>query len=225
MCGRFTHLFTWSELHRLLGLTSMPEGELPPRYNVAPMQNAPVIRADGGSRSGALLRWGLVPSWADDPAIGNRLINARRETIVEKPAFRAAAASRRALVPVSGFYEWRTDGKHKTPFWIGRADRAPFMLAALWERWAKSQPTLETFTLITTEPNSLMSAIHSRMPVVVEPHAWDLWLDPGVQVMPREICEPREWAQFETRRISSRVNNPRNDDPGVQNDADAETLW
>jgi len=225
MCGRFTHLFTWKELHRLMGLVTIPEPELAPRYNVAPMQNAPVIRAKGGERTGAMLRWGLVPSWAEDPAIGNRLINARRETIAEKPAFRAAAASRRGLVPVSGFYEWRTDGKHKTPFWIGRADRQPFMLAALWERWAKSDPALETFTLITTEPNALMSPIHSRMPVIVEPHAWDLWLDPRVVVFPRDVCEPRDWAGFETRRISSKVNNPRNDDPSVLDGAEPETLW
>lgn len=221
MCGRFTYLFKWKQLLKLLELTSWPEVELVPRFNVAPMQLAPVVRVDdAGERVGAMLRWGLVPSWADDPAIGGRLINARGETIAEKPAFRTAFAKRRCLVPISGFYEWKTSELPKAakqPYWIGRADREPFMLAGVWERWRRDEEVIDSFTIITTTPNPLMSGLHDRMPVIIESANHGAWLDPsntdpaGLAAMLR----PAETVGFEAYPVSTRVNSPKIDDPSL----------
>jgi len=218
MCGRFTYLYTWKQLHRLMELVSWPPEELSPRFNVAPTQMAPVIRASaGGLREGVMLRWGLVPAWAEDLTIGNRLVNARGETIAEKPAFRQALAKRRCLVPVSGFYEWKTQAGAKQPFWIGRLDREPFLLAGLWEKWSKAGETVETFCLITTTPNPLMAAIHDRMPVIVAPADYQAWLDPANQnaAAIQPLIRPFSDEGFEARRVSRRVNSPKLDDPSL----------
>lgn len=219
MCGRYTHRFTWAQLHRLLGLTSWPEEELVPRYNVAPTQLAPVVRGSGSGRVGALMKWGLIPSWADDAAIGSRMVNARAETVAEKPAFRAAFAARRCLVPVSGFYEWHaTPGeKVKTPFVIQRASGEPFMLAGLWEQWSKGPAPVESFTILTTTPNALLEPIHDRMPVIVDEPDWDCWLNGKGTAEASQLLRPHGVDGFETRAISTRVNSPRNDDPSVLN--------
>ncbi|MFM9994227.1 MAG: SOS response-associated peptidase [Phycisphaerales bacterium] len=219
MCGRYTCLFTWKQLQRLMRLTGLPEDELLPRFNVAPTQFAPAVRQSaGGARTGALLRWGLVPSWADDPSIGSRLINARGETVAEKPSFRSAFRARRCLIPVSGFYEWKAveDQKAKRPFWIGRADREPFALAGLWERWTKGAEPVESFTIITTTPNALMAKLHDRMPVIVDPGDYDRWLDPGADPSSLSaLIRPNEPEEFEAYPIGTRVNSPKNDDPSL----------
>lgn len=180
MCGRFTHMYTWKELHRLMSLIRWPLVELEARLNVSPGQVAPVVRVEQGERVGTMLKWGLVPLWADDPKIGNRLINARGESVALKPSFRTALARRRCLVPVSGFYEWRKTETGKQPYRIGRVDGRPFAFAGLWEWWSRNATTLETFTIVTTEPNALVAPIHDRMPVIIEERDWERWLDPGV---------------------------------------------
>lgn len=221
MCGRFTYLFTWKQLHRLLSLAHVPPDELGARYNVAPTQLSPVIRLGAdGQREGVMLKWGLVPSWASDASIGNSLINARSETIRAKPAFRAAYAARRCLVPISGFYEWRklsgaggkSGGAKKQPHWIGRTDRQPMYLAGLWERWEKGEAPLETFTIITTEANALLAPLHDRMPVLIPPELHERWLDPKTDLdMVEAMLRPADPAGIETFPVSSRVNSPRLD--------------
>lgn len=229
MCGRFTYRFTWQQLARLLSLIDWPAEHLRPRYNVAPSQPAPVVRMqDAGRRTAAMLTWGLVPSWASDAAIGHRMINARAESLSEKPAFRAAFARRRCLVPVSGFYEWHTQaqGRRKQPFVIERSDQQPFMLAGLWERWTRGPAPLETFSIITTEANELLRPLHDRMPVILADADLDLWLDPQLADLDAlyRLLQPADPAGFRARPVSTRVNSPKNDDPSIL-DQDRGTLF
>ncbi len=226
MCGRYTYLFTWKQLHRLMRLSDVPPEDLTPRYNVAPTQLVPAVRQDAsGGRHGVILRWGLIPSWATDPSIGGRMINARGESVAEKPAFRTALSRRRCLVPVSGFYEWQVipGQKAKQPWWIGRTDREPFAIAGLWERWTKGPEPLETFTLITTTPNDLMAPLHDRMLVIVAPQDYDLWLDPAItdSAAVTPLLRPAPVDGLEAYPISTRVNSPRFDDPSLIEPADA----
>lgn len=216
VCGRFTYLYKWKQLHRLMRLTTLPGDELLPRYNVAPTQDAPVVRQGAdGARTGALLRWGLIPSWADDPAIGNRLINVRSESAASK--FRAAVEKRRCLVPVSGFYEWqRIEGeKAKRPHYISRADDEPLALAGLWERWARGDDEVESFTILTTAANGLVKPMHDRMPVIVSSGDYDLWLDASVTdpSLVAPLLNPYEGGDLKAYQVSTRVNTPDRDDP------------
>lgn len=179
MCGRFTLAAQPALIAEVFGLSDVPD--LAPRYNIAPTQLSAVVRqptADAPRRLD-LLRWGLVPSWADDPAIGSRLINARSETVGEKPAFRSAFRHRRCLVPADGFYEWAKTAGGKQPYHFHRPDHAPFALAGLWERRHRDEgPDLETFTILTTAANAVVRPFHDRMPVVLPVDAYDAWLDP-----------------------------------------------
>lgn len=218
MCGRFTHLFTWKQLHRLMSLVS-PEVTLPLRFNVAPTQEAPVIVPEGAGASLRSMRWGLVPSWAKDVAIGNSLINARAEGIEAKPSFRSAFKRRRCVVPVSGFFEWQKIERSKTkqPYYIvpsGSNGHSPttvaskhaidevdtWLLAGLWEAWhdpalPKDAPALETFTIITTDANEAMALIHNRMPVILEPAAANRWIGVEAAVSDgNEATSPEELA-------------------------------
>ncbi len=238
MCGRFTHLFKWRQLHRLMLLTS-PPWEFPRRYNVAPTQNAPVVRADpsnggaSGSESGGrrvdMLRWGLIPWWADDPSIGGRLINARAETVHEKPAFRSAFKSRRCLVPVSGFYEWQAQPgmKRKQPYYFRPAgDDELFVFVGLWERWSPKEsaiggggapkPTepIESFTIITTTANELMAGMHDRMPVILDERDFNTWLDArATPDVLRALLKPFPAELMLAEPVSDLVNSPKNDGP------------
>jgi len=219
MCGRFTYLYTWKQLHRLLDLGLWPAGvELSARFNVAPTQGAPVVRVGaGGVREGAVLRWGLVPFWAKDESIGNRLINARGETLAEKPAFRNALAKRRCVVPVSGFYEWQSGRGGKRPHYFCRADEQPMLFAGLWERWDKGEQPLETFTIVTVEANELLAVMHDRMPAILEPESVGAWLDTE-NVPAREavgLLRPCDPALLMTWPVGRRVNSPRVDDPSL----------
>ena len=231
MCGRFTNMFKWRELQVLMDLLDWTGVEIPPRYNLAPTQQAPVVRATGdGSRHGAMLRWGLVPSWADDLSIGSRMINARAETLAEKPAFRHAFARRRCLVPISGFYEWKAAPAaasakkpgSKQPYYIVRQDRRPFVLAGLWESCAKVENPagpgpLETFTLITTTPNRLLSQLHDRMPVILSPEQFGAWLDPAnhdTEGLAR-LLVPAPAEEFEMHPVPRLVSNPRLEGPDL----------
>ena len=171
MCGRFTQTATPEALAHQFDVHSFPL--LPPRYNIAPSQPMVAIRIDleTTTRRLVLLRWGLIPSWAKDPKIGVQCINAKAETVAEKPSFRAAFRKRRCLVVATGFYEWQVQGMMKQPMWIGLKSRRPFAFAGLWEQWRPSEgEAIESCTILTTEPNEFMRPIHARMPVML-PHS------------------------------------------------------
>ncbi len=214
MCGRYSLAVPADVVAELFGLLEVPD--LSPRWNVAPTQDALVVRTTDAGRAGALLRWGLVPAWAKDASIGNRMINARSETVAEKPSFRSALRRRRCLVPADGFYEWRKTADGKVPTRIRRRDGRPFAFAGLWERWTRGEGApLETFTILTTLPNHLLRPIHDRMPVILAEDDWDAWLAPGER--PAEallpLLGPCPDGDLEAFAVSPRVNSPRHDDP------------
>lgn len=204
------------ELFRLAGAP-----DLMPRYNIAPTQDAPIIRlAEGGAaRRIGLLRWGLLPHWAKSPATAARMINARSETAADKPAFREAFRQRRCLVPADGFFEWKKDERGKQPYLIGNRDETPFAMAGLWEWWPGSpehEDAIESFTILTTTPNDLVRPLHDRMPVILAPDDHERWLDPGLEDPEaiRALCRPHPAETMVARPVSRRVNSPANDDPG-----------
>lgn len=189
---------------------------LRPRYNIAPTQDVPIVRTTPDrQRELVMMRWGLVPSWADDVAIGNRMINARGETVAEKPSFRAALKKRRCVVVADGYYEWQKAGKRKQPYLFHFADDRPFALAGLWERWTKGSEPLETCTIITTTPSPLSVVIHDRMPAILEDAALDMWLDPDVTdaAALTGFLRPLEDEQFAADAVSTLVNSPANEGP------------
>ncbi len=220
MCGRFTQSSSWEETAELFDLEEIPE-DLPPRYNVAPTQLAAVVRNEGVRRL-RMLRWGLIPSGARDPSIGNRLINARAETAGIRPSFRDAFRARRCLVPVDGFFEWERLGRRRQPWLFRMREGGPFALAGLFERWRAppgflGEPTagtretgqLETFTILTTEANQVVRRVHDRMPVILHPEAFDGWLAGGE--VPLGPFTPEEG--MIALPVSPWVNNPGHDDP------------
>lgn len=208
MCGRFAFYSPSEAAAALFGVASSPRVQ--PRYNIAPTQAVAAVRNGDQGYELALLRWGLVPSWAKDPSIGNRMINARAETVAEKPAYRAAFRHRRCVVLADGFYEWRKQGDAKTPYFISLASGEPFALAGLWENWTdkESGESLQTTTLITTEANAFMRTLHHRMPVVLEPCAANEWL--GGSVQPLEQAADRT-PRLRAWPVDRRVNNARNE--------------
>ncbi|MGQ0664409.1 MAG: SOS response-associated peptidase [Pseudomonadota bacterium] len=211
MCGRYS-LTTPVEALRTLFRFEGPGPNLPPRWNIAPTQSAPVVAAADGGRALRAMRWGLVPAWAKDASIGARMINARAETVADKPAFRAAFKARRCLVPADGFYEWQTVGAPKTkqPGLFRLQDEGPFAFAGLWERWRGGPEPLETFAILTTAANQIMASFHDRMPIVLAPADHAAWLDPGFDARPLLKAPPSSW--FSATRVSTFVNNVRNDD-------------
>lgn len=186
------------------------------RYNIAPSQEAPVVRAgEGGARQLAWLRWGLVPFWAKDPSMASRMINARSETAMEKPAFREAFRSRRCAVPASGFYEWTGDPKHRVPHAITVEGRPLVAFAGLWERWNDREgERVETFTILTTAANHFVTPMHDRMPAILADGDIDTWLRGPVEEACKLIRPYPEEAMRE-RVVSRALNNPRNEFPGV----------
>jgi putative SOS response-associated peptidase YedK len=218
MCGRFTLRAPASVVAAQFGLFETPP--LTPRFNIAPTQPVAVVRlapeAAEPERELAWLRWGLIPGWAKDPAMGSRLINARAETVAQKPAYRAAFRSRRCLVVADGFYEWqRTDGR-KQPYFIRLRDDRPFAFAGLWESWQDPDGSpIESCAILTTEPNELLEPIHNRMPVILAPKDYQRWLDPAIR-QPQSL-EPLLRAfpgdQMIAYPVSTYVNSPTRDDP------------
>ena len=223
MCGRFTQRYSWRDVVAFSRVgAAVPALNLRPRYNLAPSQHAAVVCAEDGARRLAMLRWGLIPGWAEDPRIGHRLINARAETVARMPAFRAAFRRRRCLVPVDGFYEWVRRGSAREPWLVFPRDRGLMALAGLWERWrvpdgarltgslAEYRPgdAVETFTVLTTEANAAMRPLHHRMPVILPPEAFDAWLSCGEVTL-----GPAPDELLAMHAVSPRVNSPRHDDP------------
>jgi putative SOS response-associated peptidase YedK len=208
MCGRFAFYSPAEATAALFGVDGSLAVE--PRYNIAPTQFVAAVRDDEEmQRELVMLRWGLVPFWAKDPAIGNRMINARAETVAEKPSYRAAFKHRRCVVLADGFYEWRRDGELKTPYFISLASGNPFALAGLWEHWTdkESGESLQTTTLITTHANDFMQPLHHRMPVILEADTANEWLSGSSNYL--EDSAERTPA-LTAWPVSRRVNNARN---------------
>ena len=218
MCGRFTLTAPPDQVASLFDLPQEPV--VVPRYNIAPTQPVAVVRMNSqkAAREWALTYWGLIPSWSKDPSIGARMINARSETVTEKPAFRAAFKRRRCLVPANGFYEWQKQGKGKQPFYITTPDGAPFAIAGLWEYWEGADGSaLESCTLLTTSANALMAPLHDRMPVIVAPEDYTQWLGSGRDETPQTLSQLQHLLRPYTDDglvaypVSTYVNNARNE--------------
>ncbi|MFM7056400.1 MAG: SOS response-associated peptidase [Planctomycetota bacterium] len=228
MCGRFTLRTPAGVLMQIFHTPAFPE--LHPRWNIAPTQQIVAVTAagtDAGRLQAGWFRWGLVPFWADDPSIGSRLLNARSETAAEKPAFRAAFRKRRCLIPADGFYEWQTlASKKKQPWWIHQPDQRPFAMAGLWEVWtpggkqAAAIPSndapapLLSCTVLTTTASSDLCGLHDRMPVILPPALWPLWLNPQTPSDTlRQLLQPASPGTLLLTCVSTRVNRPTPDSP------------
>jgi putative SOS response-associated peptidase YedK len=216
MCGRFLLTASGEELANLFELAEVPS--LEPRYNIAPTQPMAAVRLVEGTskREWVWLRWGLVPSWSKDPRSGIKAINARSESVAEKPAFRSAFRRRRCLVPASGYYEWRTIGGKKQPYLIGFRDGKPVALAGMWERWkGPSGEVIDSCSVLTTEANELVRSVHDRMPVILEPRSFQEWLDPfSVPAdSPGSLLRPFPSERMIVYPVDSWVNNARFEDP------------
>jgi putative SOS response-associated peptidase YedK len=214
MCGRFALYSDPFTLARRFEAEAL--SELRPRYNVAPSQNIPIVWKEGDKRRIVLARWGLIPHWAKDMKIGYSMINARAETVAEKPAFRNAFKHRRCLIPADGFFEWQVipGSKVKQPWFIALRDREPMALAGLWERWRSPEgEDLESCSIIVTDANALMQPIHDRMPVVLAPEDWDAWLEPDAKDTRslQSLLKPYPAEDMQAWPVSTKVNSPRND--------------
>src|SRR5947199_9353371 len=216
MCGRYTLTSSGEDLALAFDLTELPL--VVPRYNMAPTQEAAVVRVvePGGTRRLDPLKWGLIPYWAKEASIGNRMINARAESVAEKPAYRWSFKKKRCLVAADGFYEWKKEGKAKQPYLIRRQDGKPFAFAGLWSTWRDQEhggDLVETFTILTTSPNDLMRPLHDRMPVILSKENFDLWLDPKMEDAERlqSLLVPYAGQDFEAFPVSRAVNSPAND--------------
>lgn len=217
MCGRFTLRTNSASLADQFG-GDLPF-DLPLRYNIAPTQPVATVRIgpEDAGRQWQMVRWGLIPSWAKEASIGSRMINARAETVADKPAFRGALRRRRCLVPADGYYEWQKTGKSKQPYYIRLRDDRPFAMAGLWERWIPPETgePVETCTIITTDANELTRPIHDRMPVMLHAADYGLWLDPQMQNPDplRRLLRPFDAHAMRADPVDTYVNSPRNDDP------------
>jgi len=215
MCGRFTLSSPADVVARWFQLATPPP--ITPRYNIAPTQDVGVVRvtSDSSERDFCLHRWGLIPSWARDPAVGNRMINARSETAHTKPSFRAAFRGRRCLIPADGFFEWKKTGAAKTPHFISAADGGLLAFAGLREVYRDGGQTIESCTILTVEPNELLAPIHDRMPAILHSADFDAWLDPSHQAVDalRALLVPYPASSLVVQPVDTFVNNPRNDGP------------
>lgn len=215
MCGRYAITSSPEAIRALFRYGEMPN--FPPRFNVAPTQPVPVVRFAEGARSFALLRWGLIPSWVKDPRDFSLLINARGESVADKPAFRNAIKRRRCLLPADGFFEWQATGGPKQPFYIAPRGGGPIAFAGLWEAWmGPNGEELETVCIVTTTANRTLAPIHGRMPVIVAPEAFDTWLDPAVDVQTAAaLIAPAPDDLLEAWPVSTEVNRAGNDTPDL----------
>ena len=220
MCGRYKLTVSWAEIHRLYNLTNSVN--LPARYNIAPTQDVLAITYDAETkqRRGEMFRWGLVPPWAKDVKIGYNLINAKAETVAEKPAYREAFKTRRCIIPADAFYEWQETGQSlKQPYAIVMKDRSVFGFAGLWETWTDKAngEVIRSCTIITTKPNKLCAPIHNRMPVILDPANNVRWLDrrPATANELQAMLKPFPAEQMETFKIGTRIGNVKYDEPSL----------
>ncbi len=217
MCGRYAIVLVGDgTLQRRFSIEELLDDPAP-RFNVAPTQTLPVITRNSPNRV-EMMRWGLIPSWAKDAGIGSKMINARAETVAEKPAFRRSLRSRRCLVPASGFFEWKRDGESKTPHFIHLPDEPLFAFAGLYDVWRDPDGrTVQSYTVLTTQPNELMAEIHNRMPVILRREDEDEWLDPAntepEHLLP--LLRPYPAHDMAAYPVSRMVNSPMNDAPHV----------
>ena len=215
MCARYVITSPAAAIRALFGYDEQPE--FPPRYNVAPTQPIPIVRLQDGKRAFALVRWGFVPAWVKDPRTFSLLINARGEAVLDKPSFRNAMRRRRCLVPADGFYEWR-DGTPRRPYFVRPKAGGPIAFAGLWETWTgPNGEEVESAAIVTTRANRLLAAIHDRMPVIVPPEAFNLWLDCAKVDAPTAaaLIAPAPGALLECYEVSLAVNRATNDDVGL----------
>jgi putative SOS response-associated peptidase YedK len=216
MCGRFTLTVDPADLQGTFENYTFPQ-QFAPRFNIAPTQ--PVLAVPNDERNEAdFFIWGLIPMWAKDPGIGSKLINARAETLAEKPSFRGSLKYKRCLIFADGFYEWKSasTGKTKTPYFIHMNDRKPFAFAGLWDSWNSPDGSqVKTCTIITTEPNDLMALIHNRMPAILHPRDYAKWLEPAPQTPESlsPLLKPYPAEQMNAYSVSTMVNKPENDMP------------
>ena len=218
MCGRYAFFSPAEAVKRVFALDDVPA--LEPRYNIAPTQDVAAVRTgEEGARTFAMLHWGLVPKWAKERAIGNRMINARSETLAEKPSFREAFKKRRCLVLADGWYEWQVAAGGKQPWFVRRKGAQPFAFAGLWERWndPATGSTLESCTIVTTIAAESIRKIHERMPVVLEETDWDRWTDTAFSDtgVLSELLTPCDPNTLEAWPVSREVNAPKNQGPGL----------
>jgi putative SOS response-associated peptidase YedK len=209
MCGRYVIKVTPDEMRAVFGYAEHPN--FPSRFNVAPTQPVPVVRIDNGRRSFALLRWGLIPSWVKDPRGFSLLINARAESVLDKPAFKNAMKRRRCLIPADGFYEWKRDGGRNRPYFAAAKELIAF--AGLWEAWmGPNGEEMETASIITTTANRALRVLHDRMPVVIPRSAFDMWLDPNIDAeTAAALLVPAPEDTFTAYEVSTAVNRAEND--------------
>lgn len=219
MCGRYTMHHSPDQVEMRFGITEA-RATTTERYNIAPTQSVPVVVEGDGARFLDEMKWGLIPSWSRDPGIGNKMINARAETLQEKPSFKVALSRRRCLVPADGFYEWKTDVASRQPIHIRRKDGDLFAFAGLWEEWRQPDGTpLRTCTIITTTPNEVMEPIHNRMPAILMPEDEERWLNVGENKAGNVMGMLRPYPAdlLEAYRVDRRVNIPTIEDPALLN--------
>jgi len=213
MCGRFVLKDNIEDLSSCFHIDNVEDLFLEARYNIYPGQNVPVIIMEERKKF-VMMRWGLVPSWSNDPLIGFQIINARAETLSQKPSFKNSFKKHRCIIPCSGFYEWKKlDKKTKVPYFIRLRNGTPFALAGLWDRRNKDGGNLTTFTIITTTPNNIIEPIHDRMPVILKSENHDMWINPDITDTENisDFLKPYPSEEMELYEISTFVNNPKND--------------
>ena len=214
MCGRFTLSQPTDAIASAFNIAQIPP--LEPRYNIAPTQLIPsILSASGGEKQLQMLRWGLIPSWAKDDKISAKLINARAETVSEKPSFKAAFKRRRCLIVADGFYEWQRQEKQKQPYYFRLQNAQLFAFAGLWEQWkSPDEDIINSCTILTTEANDLLRPIHDRMPVILESKDYGLWLDSEAQQPQlQQLLRPYQADLMTSYTVSTKVNNPKNNTP------------
>jgi putative SOS response-associated peptidase YedK len=220
MCGRYTLRASPEEVAEYFGVSEI---SLTPRFNIAPTQEVPAVMASEEGRKLVMLRWGLIPSWAKEKSIGAKLINARAETVAEKPSFRSAFKHRRCLIVTDGYYEWKKEGARKQPYYITLEEVGLFAYAGLWEKWKTEEGEISSCTIVTTEANELMRPIHDRMPAILDPKDYVEWLDPTPR--PKEallsLIRPYKPEAMRAYPVSTVVNNARNNSPSCLEELEA----
>lgn len=212
MCGRFS-LSSIYGLQDRFGYEN--DIDLKERYNIAPSQQVPIVREDEGVRKASFYKWGLIPYWSKDTKIGFKMINARSETVNEKPSYKGPFKTQRCLILSDGFFEWQREGKEKKPYYFTLKDHQPFAFAGIWDRWEKDREVIYSCTLLTTSPNDLVRPIHDRMPVILTKEMESAWLDPHIQDTDflKSLLVPYPEEDMMAAEVSTMVNSPHNDIP------------